>query len=233
MRRYLELFFVTPSGSPCPSSWRWQPVWGTRSAGAPDVHVDCDGLLRCPHTKYINARVGVAPGAVTPSAEKMATLQEFLHTQSFLDAVARRVPLQPYLANHSQLQDELAADALGKTVTVAAPGPQILTVSAKSASPTMAARTVQSTIDEFTSELGIVLKARGQSVATAYQEQLNSTSTALTNAQNALTSYLLTHVVSVTDPRRPSCRPRSRWRSRSTPTPWTSTTKHSSESPVR
>ena len=48
-----------------------------------------------------------------------------------------------------------------------------------------------------------MLQARGQSVAAAYQTQLNSDQcTALANAQNALAAYLLTHVASATDPLR-------------------------------
>ena len=142
---------------------------------------------------------GVAPGAVTPSADKMVILQEFLRTQSFLDKVAQRSPIGPFIATHSKTVDELAADAMGKTVKLSAPGPQILVVSAKSGSPVMAAGTVKAVIDEFTAELGSVLAARAQSLAASYKIQLNAANASLASAESALATYLQTHLANVAD----------------------------------
>jgi Mrp family chromosome partitioning ATPase/capsular polysaccharide biosynthesis protein len=139
----------------------------------------------------------VTPGSVTPSADKMSTLQEFLRTQGFLNKVAQRIPLAP---THSPAADELAADVMGKTVTMSTPGPQILGISVKAASPELAAGTVKAVIDEFTAELGTVLKARGASLAVAYKTELDQTNAALASAQNALATYLATHPPSATDP---------------------------------
>jgi Mrp family chromosome partitioning ATPase len=141
----------------------------------------------------------VSPGSVTPSADKASTLNEFLRTQSFLDKVAQRTPLARFLATHSLHDDELAADAVGKTITVSTPGPQILGIAVKATSPTMAAGTVRAVIEEFTAELGAVLNERGKSLAIAYKTELDATNTALASAEAALGSYLQTHTPSVAD----------------------------------
>jgi capsular polysaccharide biosynthesis protein len=134
----------------------------------------CDASL--PYASTLQQ--AVQPGGLTPSADKAATLQEFLRTQSFVDKVAQR-------ATNSQQVNEAAAAAMAKSITVATAGPQILTLSAKQASPVMAAGTLRALIDEFTAELGAVFKDRARASVSANKAALDAAASAVASAQNA------------------------------------------------
>jgi Mrp family chromosome partitioning ATPase/uncharacterized protein involved in exopolysaccharide biosynthesis len=178
VKRYFELFFRHPVLFSLPMIVALVAGVGYASR-APHTYVA--GATVFADTSLPNASTltaGVSPGFTTPAADKQATLLEFLHTQSFLNKVAARIPLVP-------LNDNTAA-AMGKTIKVSVSGAQILAVTSKSGSPQLAAATVKSVIDEFTAELGSVIASRNQSAATLYKTQLDAANAGLTKAQAAL-----------------------------------------------
>jgi Mrp family chromosome partitioning ATPase len=185
VKRYFELFFRHPILFSLPMVVAL--VAGVAYASkAPPMYISsatvfCDASL--PNASTLSQ--GVSGGGTTPAADKMSTLQEFLRTQSFVDKVAHRSPLASFLATHSQPVDQLVADAMRKTITVSTAGPHLLVVSVKAGSPVLAAGTVTATIQEFTVELGALLKSRGQSLAAIYQAELDATTRALATAQTA------------------------------------------------
>jgi len=185
VKRYFELFFRHPILFSLPMVVALVAGVGYASK-APRTYtsqatVFADASL--PNASTLTA--GISPGFTTPAADKMATLTEFLHTQSFLNKVAQRIPLVPV--------NDAAAAGIGKTVKLSTSGAQILDVSSKSESPELAAKTVTAVINEFTAELGSVLSDRGRSAAALYKTQLAQATTTLTQAQTALSQYLALH----------------------------------------
>lgn len=95
-----------------------------------------------------------------------------------------------------------SADAIAGSVTLSTPGPQVLGISVKGASPVIAQGILQAVIAEFTAELTTTLQQRAQSLATLDQTQVTASAVTLANAQAALATYLRTHPAAgtLTDP---------------------------------
>ena len=204
MRRYLEVFFRHPLRFSLPMIIAVVVAVGYESHAAltyaSTATLWCDASL--PNISTISQ--GSNYGATTPSADKEAVLEEFLHTQSFDDALARETPLGPALANQPHFNASLEADAIAGSVTLSTPGPQILAISAKAATPALAQGVVQAVVREFTTQLTATLQQRAESLAAFDQAQVSSTSASLSSAQAAVAAYLRGHPVdaaTASDPR--------------------------------
>lgn len=193
MKRYLELFFrhALLFSLPIVVAVVAGAVYGLK---APPSYTStstlfCDEALPNPST-FVQP---VPPGGITPCGDKSSTLVEFLYTQSFVNKVASRV------LNTNQV-DDFAADAIVKTVTETVPGPNILLISAKASSPSLATTIVNAVVNEFVSELNSVLVQRNQAQANADQAEAAAASSAVATATAALNTYEQTHVAGTTDP---------------------------------
>ena len=186
MKRYFELYFRHPILFSLPMVVALVAGLGYASR-APKMYsstatVFADASL--PNASTLTA--GVSPGFVTPAADKMTTLQEFLGTQSFLDKVALRSPLAPFLKTQPQAVQRGGSrrhgqDRQGRHLRT--PDPYRLRPSRQS--PELAAGTVKAVVDEFTAELGSVLQARAQSLAAVYKTSVDQATAALQSPTNS------------------------------------------------
>jgi len=191
--RYLEVFFRPPSEVSLPMIVAVGVAVAYESR-APRTYASsatlwCDASL--PNVSAVSQ--GSNYGATTPSPDKEALLEEFLHTQRFDDALAQRTPMGAVLAHQPDFDAARAADTIAGSVTLATPGPQILAIWANAADPASAQGIVQAVVSEFTAELTTTLQQRAQSLVAFDQTQLTSTAATLSSAQGAAAAYLQSH----------------------------------------
>ena len=201
MKRYFEVYFRHPLRFTLPVIVAITAAVGYE-VHAPRSYISTATLWCDASLPNLSTIAGDANLPTTPSADKQAVLLEFLHTQTFDDAIARHTPMAAELATESPVAFRASADAIAGSVTLSTPGPQVLGISVKGASPVIAQGILQAVIAEFTAELTTTLQQRAQSLATLDQTQVTASAVTLANAQAALATYLRTHPAAgtLTDP---------------------------------
>ena len=104
---------------------------------------------------------GTANGA--PSANAQAVLGELVGTATFRTGVAKQLK-----------QAGLATDFAPKSITVSAPGPQLLNVTAKAATPQVAEATATAVSNQFITTVNQLLSARQQVIVNNFLLQLRT-----------------------------------------------------------
>src|SRR4051794_29828871 len=149
--------------------------------------------------------------AHTPPADaQQLVIQELLKTRAFRLSIGHRSPLAGYLASGpskgwspTRLLDSIkrpapldaqivaALDAKKLTATVA--GPQVLQLDFTSGSPTVAAGTLKAAVAVLNEELARLTRERNKAALNFYKGQVDSASTAVTDARNAVATYERSH----------------------------------------
>ncbi len=147
-----------------------------------------------------------AYGAPPPTAQEQSMLMELLTTDSFRTAVAKQAGLDVYLAHNSQQGwgpvalvsklrgtpslETMISIALGpKRVRATPQGPHVLKISFDAPTPVLAARTLRVLVAQYVKNRA-ALRA---DALTAYRNQVDGASAALTKARAGIASYLLQH----------------------------------------
>jgi uncharacterized protein involved in exopolysaccharide biosynthesis len=148
--------------------------------------------------------------AVTPATQAQQLLDELLTTRTFRVDIARRGPLAKYLATSSQsgwgptalmaklrgpqsLDAQIVTALDPKHVLTTVAGPQVLAVSVRSASPTVAAGTLSALISAFSSQRTTFSVERAQAAVAYFRNQAQAAQRALGTARTAIQQYVATN----------------------------------------
>jgi uncharacterized protein involved in exopolysaccharide biosynthesis len=161
-----------------------------------------------------NPNAGTSNQYVDPSTQQENILRELLTTRSFALAVGHDGPLGAYLAKHSDADvkglaaepglgalfssgskslDDRITTELPTDVTLTAPGPQVVTITVKGPSASVAVGTTNTVIKEYTNQVVAALRASDQVAVSYYAQQLSLAQTTQQNAQQALATYQKDH----------------------------------------
>jgi uncharacterized protein involved in exopolysaccharide biosynthesis len=125
-----------------------------------------------------------------PSASQSVVLTELLATREFLSKVGQNGPWAGYLAAHPGADGDRLLFQLASQVSVSTPGPHVLAISTKGASPGDALALAKAVSDAYVAEVNDTQRSRAQSSVGFYKLQVGQAQTALTAAQDKLTKYL-------------------------------------------
>jgi uncharacterized protein involved in exopolysaccharide biosynthesis len=147
------------------------------------------------------------PAVRTPAEQQQLLIGELLQTRSFPLAVARRSPLERYLASGAAPRgwtpiallsglsgspplDAQILAALGpKRFVATVVGPQVLGLRLRAPTPTVAAGTLKAVIKELTARRVAIDVQRGQRTQDFYQEQVDAARKAFTQARASVLAY--------------------------------------------
>jgi len=160
-----------------------------------------------------------ATAGIDPSTLEEYSIQELLTTRSFAVAVGTHGPLGAYLASHPNagstglaaipglsalfgsakgtLDDQISTD-LPNMVGFVDTGPQVLNITITAPDPVVAAGTAKALIVQYTSQVVAANTASDQTSVNYYGEQVAEAQATLEQAQQALTTYVLSHPTSST-----------------------------------
>lgn len=125
-----------------------------------------------------------------PSASQSVVLTELLSTREFLSKVGQDGPWAGYLTAHPGADGDRLLFQLASEVAVSTPGPHVLAITTKGASPRDALALAKAVSDAYVAEVNDTQRTRAQSSVGFYKLQVDQAQTALTAAQNKLTQYL-------------------------------------------
>ncbi len=151
-------------------------------------------------------------GASPPAMQDQAMLTELLKTNYFAHNVARRSPLENYLADHPyagrgpmvvleklmhgapSMDDRIAAALSAKHITSTVAGNHVLEINFDAPTPSLAQATLRELVREFRQQRTILAK----DALSSAQQQVSAATNALTKARTSLNSYLSAHPGSTT-----------------------------------
>jgi len=123
------------------------------------------------------------PTGTSPSAAQQALLSELLTTRQFVITVAEHTPLAHFVRTQPRQQVDEALGAMSKGISSTTPGPQVLSVTVKDTSPTMAVAVAHAVGTQLVAEEVATLKSRDQAVMSYEQQQMDALLRGLSNAQ--------------------------------------------------
>jgi uncharacterized protein involved in exopolysaccharide biosynthesis len=148
--------------------------------------------------------------AVTPGASAQMLLNELLTTRDFRVEVARRGPLAQYIADHSTsgwgpgvlvdwlrstpTTDSRVISSLDtKHVLTTVAGPQVLAISVKGPSPSVAAGTLRALLATFEEQRNTYNVERARASVAYYENKARAAAGSLESAKKELADYLAAH----------------------------------------
>jgi uncharacterized protein involved in exopolysaccharide biosynthesis len=123
--------------------------------------------------------VGTTGGQTPPSAGQAALLTQLLATRSFMQSVVETSPLAQEFGQMDQLQADQLIGEVASTISVATPGPQLMTVSTKRKDPAEAIGLASAVVTQFE-------QAQGQELTNRAKAQVQYDKKRLEAAQQAL-----------------------------------------------
>jgi hypothetical protein len=145
-----------------------------------------------------------------PAAQAQVVLNELLTTRHFRMQIGDSGPMERYLAHNDpqgfgpkallaalrgsgSLDDRVVAALGPSAVTTKVVGPQVLAVTLRSTSATVAAGSLRALTREFNAERGVAEKAQGKASLAYYREASAAAQTALATAQKRVKTYVAAH----------------------------------------
>jgi uncharacterized protein involved in exopolysaccharide biosynthesis len=117
-------------------------------------------------------------------------LTQLLATRSFLRSVAEDSPLAESLENLAPLEAERQLVAMGGTITVATPGPQLLVISTKQDNPELAKGLAAAVIRQFSLSQTELVRSRAREQADYDKKRLDEASASLKDAEAKVAEYM-------------------------------------------
>lgn len=125
---------------------------------------------------------------VTPAQNQHGRLTEMLRTRSFIEDVARRTSLAPFLATNES-REELA-DYLQRAITATATGSKLLTIRVRADTPDVSYEIIQATLNAFRDRSATDRANQTSMVIAFYEGQVRNAEEELTKARDALRRYV-------------------------------------------
>jgi len=125
-----------------------------------------------------------------PSASQSVVLTELLATREFLSKVGQNGPWAGYLAAHPGPDGDSLLFKLASDVSVSTPGPHVLAITTKGASPGDALALAKAVSDAYVAQVNDTQRTRAQSSVGFYKVEVDQASTALNAAKDKLAKYL-------------------------------------------
>lgn len=134
--------------------------------------------------------VGTTGGTAPPANGQQALLTQLLASHGFLVDVATSGRLPGFADLRDPVEVNAALAQLAASVTMAVPGPNVLSLGVQQDDPASATRVAAALVDRFLSVQRAALRLRGQSQLNFAKAQVASRSTALSTARATLSRYL-------------------------------------------
>jgi uncharacterized protein involved in exopolysaccharide biosynthesis len=149
-----------------------------------------------------------------PSTQQQLAIQELLKSRSFDVAVGKQSGLGAFLAKHPGAEttgiaalpvlkvvfagappsvDDQLSTIVPAVVTVTSTGPQVDAITATGPTPAIAAATATAVVQQYSDQVVQAQTASDQLAVTYYQQQVNQADATLTQAEQALKTYLASH----------------------------------------
>lgn len=128
-----------------------------------------------------------------PATSQAAVLTELLQTRDFLARVAKEGPWAGYVASHPGAAADTELFKLAADVAVTTPGPHIMAVATKGATPSDALALAKGVGDAYLADLSDTQRTRAQASVGYYQLQVTDAAKTLADAQSKLQAYLATN----------------------------------------
>jgi capsular polysaccharide biosynthesis protein len=139
-----------------------------------------------------DSTIGTMPGSDVPSTGQQALLTSLLATRTFMIEVVKDSPLAGRMTG-SQLDVDLELARLASTVSAATPGPQVMAVAVKQATPELATGVAEAVVRQFMREEERRVRARAAAQVSYDKQQLSAAASAVRAAQAQLVAYTQIH----------------------------------------
>ena len=128
-----------------------------------------------------------------PSATAESVLQEVLSSQGFLTKVVSQTPEAAEMKGLSAAASAKKLGQIAAGISIATPGPQLLSITAKESSPALAVSVAREVASQFSRFVASNLIERYQAAAIYDKDALGNATRALTTAITQLTQYNQQH----------------------------------------
>jgi uncharacterized protein involved in exopolysaccharide biosynthesis len=183
-------------------------VWTV--AGTPKAYEATASLWIDNPPPATSSLIDADPTIRPPAEQHQLILDQLLKTREFRVGVARKSPLARYLEGNpstgwspmamlaglskpASMDSRIVSALTPKQVTSTVAGPQVLQLSYHGPTPAVAAKTLETLIEEFRGNLTDFGRARGQSTVEYYQERVNAASRAVEDARRRAAEYRAAH----------------------------------------
>ncbi|MGH9076257.1 MAG: Wzz/FepE/Etk N-terminal domain-containing protein [Acidimicrobiales bacterium] len=129
-----------------------------------------------------NSTIIQGVGAESPATSQMNVLNELLQTHDFLLNVAKATPLARFVATHPPAVVNSTLAGLVKGITVGSPGPQVINVTVKAASPGLAVALDGAVVHQYTTQVFAELQSRASTSVSYDGQQVKVAQAALAQA---------------------------------------------------